>query len=217
MTVDYNDFAKTFSNSRKNMSWEEIEYFISFLSWKKDLKILDVWCGNARLLWELKKHWLDIADYLGVDLSIWLLEEAKKMHSENNFLELNMLDLNTLHNKYNVIFFIASFHHLNNIDDRLKVLKQVYDLLDDWWIVLLTNWSLNSDLNEEKYHNSIINWSKNEYWSTDYDIKIWTSHRYYHCFSLTELEYLFKQNDFEIIENREFENKKNFISIIKKK
>jgi hypothetical protein len=32
MSVDYNNFAKTFSNSRKNMKWEEIDYFVSFLS-----------------------------------------------------------------------------------------------------------------------------------------------------------------------------------------
>jgi hypothetical protein len=31
MSVDYNDFAKTFSNSRKKMKWEEIDYFLSFL------------------------------------------------------------------------------------------------------------------------------------------------------------------------------------------
>jgi hypothetical protein len=60
-----------------------------------------------------------------------LIEEAKKMHNENNFQELNMLDLSILHNKYNVIFFIASFHHLDKLEDRILVLKQVYDLLDD--------------------------------------------------------------------------------------
>jgi len=27
--VDYNDFAKTFSQSRKNMKWEEITYFLT--------------------------------------------------------------------------------------------------------------------------------------------------------------------------------------------
>ncbi|MDP2090559.1 MAG: class I SAM-dependent methyltransferase [Candidatus Gracilibacteria bacterium] len=215
MTVDYNDFAKTFSNSRKNMKWEEIEYFISFLSGKKDLKILDVGCGNARLLGELKKHQLDISDYLGVDLSSGLLEEAKNNHPENNFQELNMLDINTLHNNYNVIFLIASFHHLDNLDNRLSVLRQIHNLLEDGGIVFMTNWSLNSNLNQDKYKSSMIEGSENDYGSTDYSIKIGTNHRYYHCFTLEELTYLFKQNNFEIIENREFDTKKNFISIIK--
>jgi hypothetical protein len=32
MATDYNNFAKTFSSSRKNMKWEELEYFFSLLS-----------------------------------------------------------------------------------------------------------------------------------------------------------------------------------------
>jgi len=29
--VDYNGFAKTFSQSRKNMKWEEISYFLDII------------------------------------------------------------------------------------------------------------------------------------------------------------------------------------------
>jgi hypothetical protein len=42
MNVDYNKFAKTFSESRKNMKWEEIDYFLSFLENKKDFSVLDI-------------------------------------------------------------------------------------------------------------------------------------------------------------------------------
>jgi len=42
MSVDYNNFAKTFSTSRKNMKWKEIDYFLSFLGEKQDLSILDI-------------------------------------------------------------------------------------------------------------------------------------------------------------------------------
>jgi hypothetical protein len=34
--TDYNNFAETFSRSRKNMKWEEIDYFIS--SYLSDVK-----------------------------------------------------------------------------------------------------------------------------------------------------------------------------------
>ena len=214
--VDYNNFVKTFSNSRKSMKWEEIEYFLSFLEWKKDLKVLDIWCGNWRLLWELKNKKLDLKDYLGVDLSSWLLEEAKKLHTNNEFLELNMLNLDTLHNNYNVIFLIASFHHLMNFDDRLKTLRHVFNLLDYWAMVFMTNWSLNSELNKKRYNEAIISWSENKFWSLDYNIKLWWNDRYYHSFDLKELEFLFSEVWFEIIENKEFDNKRNFISIIKK-
>ena len=81
----------------------------------------------------------------------------------------------------------------------------------------MTNWALNSKLNKEKYLDSIMENSKNEFWSLDYIVKIGQYNRYYHCFDLSELENLFTKTWFEIIENREFENWKNFISIIQKK
>ena len=127
-----------------------------------------------------------------------------------------MLDLEKISEQFNNIFLIASFHHLSNYQDRLEVLKKLYKILEKKWTIYMTNWSLNSELNKEKYKKSIINNSKNEFWSLDYNIKIWEFDRYYHCFDLSELEKLFSEAWFEIIENREFENKRHFVSIIKK-
>ena len=215
--VDYNNFATTFSNSRKNMKWEEVQYFLSFLEREKNIEILDIWCGNWRLLGVLNESDLKINSYLGIDLSEWLLSEAKKIYPENDFLELNMLDLDTLKWKqFDYIFFIASFHHLENFEYRLDVIKKINWLLKENWIVFMTNWALDSEFNHEKYRKSIIEDSQNKFWSLDYRIKIWEYNRYYHCFNLKELEFLFKENNFEIIENREFDNKRNFVSIIKK-
>lgn len=217
--VDYNNFAKTFSDSRKNLKWEEISYFlwqIDNINWKK---IIDIWCGNWRFLWELiNKYNLIKDDYLWIDLSDGLLDEAKKLYEWYDFLELDMLDLNKLweNNKYDYIFFIASYHHLYSLEERIKVLKYSYDLLKKWGLIFMTNWALNSELNNEKYKNSQIFWSKNKFWSMDYEIKIWTSSRFYHCFEISELEYLFFKQWFQIIKNRLFENDKNYVSIIKK-
>ncbi|MCP4524153.1 MAG: hypothetical protein GY828_08095, partial [Candidatus Gracilibacteria bacterium] len=51
--VDYNNFAKTFSKSRKNMKWGEMEYFLKQVSISESTNILDVGCGNGRFLGEL--------------------------------------------------------------------------------------------------------------------------------------------------------------------
>ena len=219
--VDYSGFAKTFSDSRKNMKWEEIEYFLwktSSFEWKK---ILDIWCGNWRLTSPLTPLLIGEGDdnknyYLWIDLSEELLKEARKLYKDFEFIELDMLDLFKLNEKFNLIYFIASFHHLSSIEDRIKVLKDTCDLLENWWMIFMTNWALNSKLNYQKYKNSIIFWSENKFWSIDYNIKIWKFTRFYHSFSLSELDYLFKESWFEIIENRLFENNKNFISILKK-
>lgn len=229
MSVDYNSFAKTFSNSRKNMKWEEIEYFLSFLSEKENLIILDIWCWNGRFLWELNKNNLDIKSYLGVDLSDWLLDEAKKTYPNNKFQELDMLNLEKVNLlslikggvggefiKFSDIFFIASLHHLKTIEERINVLKQAYDLLEENGKIFMTNWALKSELNIHKYNKSIIKDSRNEFGWEDYNIKIWKFDRYYHCFSIEELNYLFSKAWFKIIENKLFENNRNYVSIISK-
>lgn len=215
--VDYNNFAKTFSNSRKNLKWEEISYFLNFISWKNNLTILDIWCWNWRLLWELLNNNIVFSNYLWIDLSSFLLNEAKKNFLDYDFFELDMNQIDKIDKKFDVIFFIASFHHLDNFESRLDVLKKAYNLLNTWWKIFFTNWALDSKLNFEKYKDSIIKWSKNEFWSIDYNIKIWEFTRFYHCFSLEELDKLFTLSWYKIIENKLYINEKNIISIIEKK
>ncbi len=215
MSVDYNNFAKKFSNSRINMKWEEIDYFLSFLKWKA-WTILDVGCWNGRFLSHIKEKELDFSDYLWVDLSEWLLEEASELYPNSRFLHLDMIDLDKISDKFDFIFFIASFHHLDKIEDRLEVLNKVKNLLKKDWMIFMTNWALDSEINKQKYQKDIIPDSKNDFWSTDYNIYFWEYARHYHCFSIKELEYIFKETGFETIENRLFENKRNYISILKK-
>jgi hypothetical protein len=59
-----------------------------------------------------------------------LLEEAKKSFPEQEFLELNMLNINKINKKFNNIFFIASYHHLSNLKDREEVIEKAYNLLE---------------------------------------------------------------------------------------
>lgn len=217
--VDYNNFAKTFSKSRKNMKWLEMEYFLEKINFSDTTKILDVWCGNWRFLWELINIFWDKIhknNYIWADLSSGLLAEAGKDYSEFNFHELNMLNLDNLENKYSDIFFYASFHHLQNIADRKIVLEKTYKLLEKWWKIYMTNWALNSELNKKRYSEAEIENSKNEYWSVDFNIKLAWNDRYYHCFSLDELKILSEDVWFKIIENRLFENDRNFITILEK-
>lgn len=220
--VDYNNFAKTFSKSRKNMKWEEIDYFLSsplapLLKIEGNIKILDIWCWSWRLLEQFSTNFdIEKIDYLGIDLSSEMLKSAKNNFPKKEFLELNMLNIDEVNKKFNNIFFIASFHHLNTIEDREEVLKKAYNLLEKWGKIYMTNWALNSEINDKKYKNAVIEKSENKFGSTDYNIVFWENDRYYHCFDLAELEYLAEKNNFKIIENRLFDNKRNFITILEK-
>jgi ubiquinone/menaquinone biosynthesis C-methylase UbiE len=201
------------------MKWLEMEYFLEKLNFTNDIKILDVGCGNWRFLWELlNTFWekINTTHYTWADLSSGLLEEAKKDYSDFDFHELNMLDLDSLKWEYSDIFFYASFHHLQSIEDRRVVLKKTFDLLQKWWKVYMTNWALNSDLNKKRYSEAQIPDSQNIYWSIDFNIKLAWNDRYYHCFSLEELKILSQDIWFRVIENRLFENDRNFITILEK-
>ena len=220
MSVDYNKIAGKFSDSRKKMKWEEIDYFIdSYLDDSEWKWFLDIWCWSWRLLEQFSTSFnIDDIKYLWLDLSDEMLKHAKDNFSDKDFYHLNMLDLDKLKwQKFDFIFFIASFHHLDNLEDRLNTLSKVIELLKENWKIFMTNWALNSEINKEKYTKDIIKNSKNKFWSLDYNIMFREYSRYYHCFNLSELEYLFTETWFEIIENREFENKRNFVSIIRKK
>jgi SAM-dependent methyltransferase len=222
--INYDNFAETFSNSRKNMKWQEIEYFLEFLKWKENLDILDVWCGNGRLLDILIENDIKFNSYLWVDSSVELINEAKKLHNVDNykqeicFLEWDMSELNLIiWCKFDAIFFVASFHHLENVDERRLALIFAKGLLKEEWMIFMTNRALESKLNKEKYKTSKIPNSTNEFWSPDFEIKIWEFARFYHSFSLEELEYLAKSVNIELIENREFEGGRNITTIMKEK
>lgn len=217
ISINYDPYAMTFSESRKDLRWREIEYFFKQLEWKDIVKVLDVWCGNGRLLAHAKEDWIKFYSYLWIDSSEILLQEAKKIHPEAEFKHLDMVNLEELKwQTFTDVFLIASFHHLQNYDERLKVLKDLYDLTEEWWQVYMTNWALESSINYMKYLNCAIPNSENEFCSKDFEIKIWEHDRYYHSFSLQELEHLAEDSWYVVVENKEFENKKNIITILKK-
>ena len=93
--VNYDNIAKDFSQSRKNMKWEEIEYFLEKYEEEINGKtILDVWCGSGRLLEHFIENLDDLdIDYYGVDASSGMIEEAKKNFWFADFFVLDMTRL----------------------------------------------------------------------------------------------------------------------------
>lgn len=50
--MSYDNFATTFSNSRKNHPWPELEYIIEDMKINQYSSVLDIGCGNGRFLEE---------------------------------------------------------------------------------------------------------------------------------------------------------------------
>lgn len=216
--VNYDDFATTFWNSREGMKWQEIEYFLEKYNEKIDgKKILDIGCGNGRLLdIFIKSNAILDIDYFWMDASSGMIDEAKKKFWSDDFFVGDMLKLCDLkHKNFESVFFIASFHHLLSFGERVKVLQDLKKNILPGAYIFLTNWALESKLNKEKYLSSLVWDSENEFWGKDFMVKIGMFERFYHSFTLEELTYIFETTWYEIIENRLFENERNIISIIR--
>ena len=61
-----------------------------------------------------------------------MIEEAKKIYPLDNFFVTDMENIHSLKNKkYDLIFFIASFHHLEKYEQRLDTLEKATTMLHD--------------------------------------------------------------------------------------
>ena len=59
-----------------------------------------------------------------------MISEAKKECPNHEFQVLDMTDIDKLSTKFDKIFFIASFHHLSNIESRIDTLNKLKDILN---------------------------------------------------------------------------------------
>lgn len=138
---DYNEIAKDFAGTRQ-FPWKEFELFEQY--YEEDFDVLDLGCGNGRLLKFLGKY--GFGSYLGVDQSEKLLEIARSEHPNQKFLIADMTDFSKLNKviateSLDAIFAIASFHHVAP-RWQLKTLKEWKKLLKPGGYLFMTNWNL---------------------------------------------------------------------------
>jgi len=250
---DYNLIAKDFNITRQN-DWQEFELFrkhiedyLMTFNKKNILRILDIGCGNGRLVNFLNS--LNIKfEYVGIDNSSEQIQNAKNNFSNDNitFKIDDILNLSEFEdNSFDLIFCIATFHHLPSKELRNKSLKNIYRILKKDSLLLMTSWNL-FQLKYIKYlfdiskYKNITEKTKDEIREKKFNILDrfrfnlkdtfipWKnsqgelmSKRYYYAFNKTELRNLFVKNDFIIIENKLTDDKnilhaRNIISILKK-
>lgn len=201
--ADYNNIASDFDRTRGYL-WPGLFDFKKYV--KIGDKVLDLGCGNGkiRLLFKDVK-----IDYTGVDNSQELIKIAENkvdFKIENQkFIVADVLNLPLADNSFDVIFFIAVFHHLPSQALRLKVLAEIKRILKPGGILIMTNWNRYQKefLGQLIYYTFLKIIGK-----SDLDFKdIWLPwmggkvHRYYHLFTLGELKKLVAKSGLEIQEN----------------
>ena len=198
---DYNAIAPEFSKTRQS-DWREFEVFRPYL--KLGMKVLDLGCGNGRLVGFLKE-WK--VDYKGMDQAEALVNLARKAHPGASFELGDMGDLPPLKEKFDAIFMVASFHHLPK-KDQAKVLKWVAAHLKVGGLLLMTNWNLFQWRFLGAWLKALL-WPR---WGFKGLGISWNRgvQRYYYAFTPGELRRLLRRNGFELLEEQ---NGRNFVTI----
>ncbi len=207
--MSYDAFATTFSNSRKNLHWPELEYIIADMIAHGSTSVLDIGCGNGRFIEQSLGSGLFMKHYFWIDSSSWMIWEAEKLYPTDEFYNFDVCSMQSFvyvkwMQKYNSILLLASFHHLESQEERIQVLENTKKLLKPNGRIYMTNWNLRDQAKYETSHR----------WDGDYDIKIGAYSRYYHGFTVDELAGLFEDTGYRVIENRIFDGGRNIVSII---
>ena len=91
-----------------------------------DDKILEIGCGTATLLKHLKD--LGFSELNGCDLSTEAIKEAKTKIPNAHFKVANMIDMPYKNDKFNIIIFNGSLHHLP-FEDIVIAIEESYRIL----------------------------------------------------------------------------------------
>lgn len=197
---NYEEITVSFNSTRTKHIWPEL---VKLTAWVIDGdRILDVGCGNGRLLQALGGKNIE---YLGLDGNAELIETAKsswKMSAslrsgDWQFINGDILKLNKIPEQdFNYVYCIAVLHHLPGENLRVEALKQMKNKIKPDGKIILTVWNL---WNQDKYKRLILkfalkklvggnrmdfgdiifNWKDNQGQAV--------SQRYYHAFSKREL------------------------------
>ncbi|MFA4930829.1 MAG: class I SAM-dependent methyltransferase [Patescibacteria group bacterium] len=209
----YNSIAEHFSQTRQ-YNWNEIKSYVKQYA-RAGQNILDLGCGNGRLYQILSPYSID---YLGVDISQKLIAEAKSKYPTAQWQIDDMSQLKLPSNYYHIVFAIASFHHLPNEILRQQVVDNIFRALKPGGLFIMTNWNLYQP-KYKKYFNKDHRFDKN---LAENDTLIpWKNSagqilttRYYHAFTLSEIDKILSACQFQVIENKK--NRFNLVTVAKK-
>lgn len=194
----YNQAGEYFSKTRQrskeeDANWAEVRCYLAKL--KDGDRVLDLGCGNGRLLTGVKAK----IDYLGVDFSKTLLEEARKLHPREIFIQGDIAEEEVWdkvgRRKFEAIFCIATLHHLPTREQQLFVLRKIKERLKKGGFVYISVWNL-WQKRYLKYHLDLKTKSQNWRWLYVPFMKKWR--RFCFAFNRAYLAELMQEAGFKI-------------------
>ncbi len=218
----YDKIALPFAQTRKFV-WADLKPLAKYT--KDGYKVLDLGCGSGRLY----QLFQDLSiKYIGVDQSKKQLQNAEKKYPAAKLIISEMRNLPFADNEFNVIYCIATFHHLPSKESRLEALAEMKRVLKLGGRVIFTNWNLFSKSaakTVEKGKWKIKRGSEADFfvpWMSS-DGKV-LGDRYYYGYRPRELKELFQSAGFFMEEHyysrkgekSSVEKGHNIVSVVKK-
>lgn len=207
---DYNSIADHFSATR-NRVWPELDQFKDLI--QNGQNILDWGCGNGHVLEFFNDYNIK---YFGVDISDNLIDLANELYASEvksgrvQFFKIGETIKNFPNEFFDLVFMVASFHHLPDEASRLEVLQKVYNEMKVGGKLIITVWNLQSDWIRK--HKEIERYRDNDYlvfWKNK-DGKVITK-LYYHHFEAEELSKLLIKVGFKNVQIQN--NQRNLVII----
>lgn len=138
-TVAYNRISDHFSVTRA-APWPEFQFLEPYLGVGR--RVLDVGCGNGRLMSFLEKFGVK---YTGVDASERLVEIAKKRHHHStlapDFQVAGHTSLPFPDRSFDVVCSIASLHHVPSHALREQAARECFRVLAPGGTLFLITWN----------------------------------------------------------------------------
>ena len=201
----YDKEAKKYAETRKKF-WHEEKAILDeitplFEGWKK-VRILEFGCWSGRFASLLNQNFAGKFDYVWIDLSDELLSYAGKDNPNLTFFQGDITKLikNFEQESFDLVVWTSSFQHIPTNKERSYLMKSFYRILDYDWMLLMTNRSLSKWFMRKNWKIVLkarcFSRLKFDKWCardlmvprTDSDWVVYE--RFYHFFSLNELEKL---------------------------
>lgn len=209
----YDVISDHFNLTRKKYLQVELLEFSKYF--QDGQSVLDLGCGSGRIIRILKDFELDC---VFVDISEKQLNYAKKEErgkiKKVEFIVKDILNSNFQQNSFDVVLCIATFHHLKNKKYRISLLKKIHTWLKPEGYLLMTNWNL-WQKNHRKYLNVFKGWKNFMIPYKNNQGKL-LANRFYHGFTIKELNKLLIQSGFQNEKLELSESRNNIVSVSKK-
>ena len=220
----WDKIAYSFDSTRRK-PWKQCIDFIDKIP--RDSIIADIGCGNGRHLIHCAKR---CNKAVGIDISKELIRiiqtKTKVLNIDNiDLIHTDAVNLPIKNNVFDAVLFIASLHNIKGNINRINSLEEIYRILKNDGVVLISVWSRWQDkYRKDFFKRWFTQFNQNEF--GDIDI-YWKQHglnipRFYHLYSKREFIKDLRKANFKIIDLTEEKlnsnrHPDNFFAVIKKK